>query len=185
MTKIILLNGPPGSGKDSVGSALKNLYKYSGPVYLEKFANPIRDAAMATFPWLNESNFEESKNKEIFNTNTTLRHWMIDFSERLMKPCFGCQIFGKLLFERIENRAEGLFIITDSGFELEAQVLIKRLGKDNITLIRLQRENKNFSSDSRDYINLPCPSFDIFNEENKIGKTAYDIYVKLQERKFL
>lgn len=155
---IVCLNGPPGCGKDSLGLQLGTELEHIQhklPWKLEKFAQPIRDAAIATFPHVNEWNFEELKDKQIFFNGPTLREWMISFSENLMKPLLGPHIFGELLSTRIDATTVPSFhIVTDCGFKDEVLPLVDAFKPERMILFNIHRKGHTFDGDSRSYIDL-------------------------------
>lgn len=152
---IMLLNGPPGCGKDTLANAFVRVHGFG---HIEKFAQPIRDAAIATFPSVTRENFEKLKSEPLCDSQSTLRDWMIRYSEHQMKPMFGKHIFGKLLCERVQRQralGDNLVIITDSGFAEEAQYLIDHLESDvRFVLVHMHRKSTSFAGDSRSHITL-------------------------------
>lgn len=195
---IILLNGPPGSGKDY----LTNKYiEIKNIGCITKFAQPIRNAAIATFQHLNDDNFDSNKSKPLFlENNTTLRDWMIKFGQNLMKPLLGNDVFGRLTFEFVQSllHDHDVVFITDLGFYEEiAYFLDSSHYSDgnphpqiNITVIQLYREGCHFTNDSRNYIspnNLKqvntlrwgyCSEFNreyVFDDENVKNLTGEDV----------
>jgi hypothetical protein len=150
MKRIILLNGPPRSGKDTIGSILKMHEGFQ----IDKFAQPIRDWACMFFG-INDADIERLKETEMIGSGRTLRQWMISYSEDFLKVNGGPRIFGNLLIDRIEQFPFVLYAITDSGFAEEGQTLVDRYGADNILLVHVLRPNHDFSGDSRSYIELP------------------------------
>jgi hypothetical protein len=156
MTKIIFFNGPPGSGKDTAVEAL-GLTRSS-------FADDLKDRFDRAFGITERP---EGADKDLplpfpFE-GVTYRQGLIAFSEKLMKPLFGEDIFGKLLLTEIidyealleiESGENVLLIgISDSGFAPEGRVLTEHYGKENCCVVQLWREGKDFSKDSRGYIN--------------------------------
>lgn len=176
---VILLNGPPGSGKDTAGEHLTFVYENSR---ILKLADPLKRAATAIY---------HNGNRDAFNINDTLenkgipqdcyfgktcREVQIGISEAFMKPFHNDQrVFGKILKDRIkfahEHDGTKIFFITDSGFRPEAEELIEEFGAENVFLFRLHRENHTYKTDSRGYITLKdlgVREFDIQNpDENK------------------
>lgn len=159
--KILLLNGPPRSGKDTIAQILQK--RASSSIHLEKFALPIKTCVPLAFSidretWNNE--LDTASNKDLPNDlfyGETPRDVQISFSEDWLKPLCGKDIFGKLALRRLEwicTRGFGTVIFSDSGFAPEAQVLIDRFGAEAIQLWRINREGCNYKGDSRGYINL-------------------------------
>lgn len=161
---VVLINGPPGSGKDTLG---KILVDHCGPsnASILKFAQPIRGAAMSIFPGLSEVNFEGWKNQDTglrksynsLSPNGNIitqeipvkgREWMISFSEDFMKQ-YGQDVFAKILLETIGATSCPLqtFVITDCGFQVEVDYLADRLEK--FAIIQVHRDGHSFDGDSR------------------------------------
>lgn len=171
--KIILLNGPAGSGKDAAAELLKR--EIGG--HIVKFAAPLKAAAVAicfegNWKAFNEFDLDQSKKieprPEFFGVSC--RQFQIDVSEKFMKPTYGVDVFGKTLATKInylkDLGEEGPYIVSDSGFVPEAEVLVRTFGAENVVLIRLHREGHDYSGDSRDYVNLDhllVSSYDVYN----------------------
>lgn len=160
--RIYLLNGPPRSGKDTAG---KMLAKMLDNAVVMKFATPLKMATHAMMAMLRGDKqvpgpeaFEDSKDTpQEFFFEATPRCAYINVSEGLCKKLFGKRIFGTLMVKKIKEAQEkGIenVVITDSGFQEEAQILVDEFGAENIDLIRVLREGSHFIGDSRDYISL-------------------------------
>lgn len=153
--KIILFNGPPSSGKDTLGKILQKGLGASATI--EKFAKPLKTAVAAALG-LNQVQQEyyfetqEGKASEVHGFNC--RKALIDFSEEFSKPRFGDDIFGKLMVDRISNSDYEYTIITDCGFETEVKTIVDSFGSDNVVLFKLRRKGCSFKEDSRTYLNL-------------------------------
>jgi len=161
--RIILVNGPPRVGKDTVGNALA--LEIGGTV--EKLAKELKERTHALY-CLFELNgsplrhdwFEKSKDRPMDEfRGLTPRDAYIAVSEQYLKPMHGEDILGHLLLERLQGREKLLggvcrWIITDSGFQQEAEVLETYYGSNHCMLVRLHREGCNFEGDSRGYIDL-------------------------------
>lgn len=162
--KIILINGPPRSGKDTVGQILRLHFHAT----VDKFARVLKDKAHELYGMSNLSHdaYEEKKEDQLpVFLGKTPREVYIALSETYFKPLHGIDIFGKLLWQDI-RRVDGIIAITDSGFEPEARYLIDQVGPENVRLIRVYRDGCDFSNDSRSYINLgpDVLTFDLVND---------------------
>lgn len=161
--KIIFLNGPPRSGKDTIASYLQGKYNN---VYLGKMANHLKRMAHTSVGLYNllpdglESVKDEPLSELPFNPITgkhyTPRELYIHIAERFLKPCFGEAYFGKMLLKEILCSAahltpNPLWVISDSGFREEAEPLIELFGKENSFIFHLYRPGTDFSKDSRSY----------------------------------
>ena len=175
MPKIILVNGPPYSGKDTAWEAYPKGIR-------TKFARSVKEGTHAAFGLDTDDYdmdfFEHTKdipNKLFFGK--TPREAYIAYSETFMKPFTGDKgVFGKLTSRWIDdivmewsknNLPELPFIITDSGFREEAEVIVEHFGPENVKLIRAHRKDCNFDNDSRSYINLDdlgVDSEDVIND---------------------
>jgi hypothetical protein len=174
MRPIIFLNGPPGSGKDTLG--IKLAQTYTG-FEIAKFAWEVKERCHALYgrPDYPYDYFEECKDlPNEFFLGKTPREAYIAFSEMYMKPLHGEGVFGELLLKRMAGQlsyARG-FVITDSGFESEAQALLKHYGVNNCLLVRIHGRG-DFSKDSRSYLYLPIESVDIYNNSSRSDFLAY------------
>lgn len=170
--KIILLNGPPRSGKDYAAATLFQHFAGRYSRKWERFSLPHKvafaamvNAPVTNQPTLNEvkelvgpgivTGYEDRKSEIIPRLGCSYRQWQIDFSEKFMKPLYGQDIFARLFIERIKVRLheEGwLCIVSDCGFQIEYDALIREVDPRNVLLLRLEREDCDFSGDSREYI---------------------------------
>lgn len=168
--KVILLNGPPGSGKDLSGIILRNMLQFKKPngdlasppfrPVTMKFADPLKQAAHALFgiPFSCEhyekEHGNEWKNKpQVEFYGRTPREVYISLSEEFVKEKFDTSFFGRVAFRRVKlDKQNNVFIFTDSGFVDEAVPIISAFGIDNVLLIELSRDGCSFANDSRGYV---------------------------------
>jgi hypothetical protein len=149
---IILLNGPPRAGKDTVADILSRTFSYEK----KSFALPLKRAIASFFnkdlDWL-----EDNKDNPISNP-TTYRDLLIGLSEDVIKPKLGPEFFGKLLADEVSDSAARNFVITDCGFTEEVCAFISQLRPQyHIELWRITRPGCDFTNDSREFIE-PLPS---------------------------
>lgn len=178
----LFINGPAGSGK----ATLAEMICQSNPeAFRESFAEPIREMIYAVFfpsdvvtrpVDLRSGPVKATSLRQLAHLNdsetvetplVSVREAMIDFSEKFMKPNFGQDIFGRLLYSRCVEQTMFYqhFIIDDSGFSPEAQYVISKVGQDSCQLVRLHRNGCDFSSDSRGHISLPgVQTLDLHND---------------------
>lgn len=161
--QIVLFNGPPGSGKDTLAMALA--YKYRGvgtKVSLEKFAAPLK-AAVPAFYGISDADFsamdhnveEKSIPRDCF-LGLSCREAQIKLSEIYGKPVHGNDFFGKILVQKILDLPNdvGLVFVSDSGFREEAEMLVCAFGAENVKIVTISRRYCSFEGDSRSYICL-------------------------------
>lgn len=140
--KIILLNGPPRSGKDTIGEMLKSHLPLCA---LRKFAQPIVDFMAREFDIDMETCEKDKPHAALYGR--TPREVAIAYSERLCKPLFSVRHFGYEALASISD--EWSFVVfTDSGFSNEAEVLVE---KYPCLQVLLYRPGYNFQGDSRSY----------------------------------
>ena len=156
MIKVIFLNGPPRSGKDTVASFLE---EHLGATHL-KFSTPLKNAAHALFGLDCSPEHDNSvKDDTLWDfMYQTPRQVYIDLSEKYAKVRYHKEFLGQILLRRILTlTARGekkLFVISDSGFAEEALTIANKLGAENCLLVRIYREGYTFKNDSRSYITL-------------------------------
>jgi len=161
---ILLVNGPPRSGKDTVGRLLAE--NYNGEVYITKMAKALKERTHSLYglfvagTWepLAHDFFEDCKDQphHLF-MGIKPRDAYIAVSERLMKPLHGAEVWGNLLVDdiKLHGMDADLVVVTDSGFASEARPVIEHFGAHNVSLIHVIRSGCHFNNDSRSYISLP------------------------------
>lgn len=175
--KIIFLNGPPRSGKDSAATALQ--VRFTGIAEM-KFSDPVKTAVHAAFGLAHGAGgFEKRKDEpcaEFFGQIP--RQCYINHSEKYMKPLYGQDIFGKLFVRRtdfIQYSHKKVIVISDSGFASEAQPVIEKFGAENCMLVRIHRQGCNYSKDSRSYLELPVAYTTNIHNDGELEDLAHRI----------
>lgn len=149
--KIVFFNGPPRSGKDTI---VNDLLKRYTKVENIKFSNPLKTALPVFFGLSKEQIQLLESEKEIPKDYLLGKSWrgaQISLSEDWAKKTFGLRVFGDITLNIIKNSNNNLFLISDSGFQEEAEALIEYFGKENCLLIRIKRDGTDFNNDSRSY----------------------------------
>ena len=152
--RVLLLNGPPESGKDTIGNLLQeqldcaltcfkfNLYKVTAKYFeedLDWFINVATDRR-----YKDKFHFKELGGR-------TPREALVYVSEEVCKPKFGDDYFGKLARDRVATHpSPDLVVFTDSGFESEVPPLLEVA---DVVIIQLHGRGS-FVGDSRDYVNI-------------------------------
>ena len=170
--KILLINGPAGSGKDFLSNYVAS--RLSGLSVKEKFAKPLKEACtilagysifdlyhqgQTVWNWDNIREEKEKPRQEL--GGISWRQFNINVSEDLKKKS-GQGYFGISLVNRLKNSEHPLFeqpknvLISDSGFTEEAEEVVKHFGKNNVTVAKIvafkDGKQLTFEGDSRGYI---------------------------------
>jgi len=187
MPHVIFLNGPPRCGKDTAGEIIE---KAVAGAQTFKLAHALKIGTHALFAGLRGTRapqaamnrghnradmYEHSKGlpSEFFYGKTP-REAYIAVSELLCKPLLGQDFFGRLVAYAIGQEPHcPLWAITDSGFAHEAEPIIRAVGRENCTLVRVHRDGCTFAGDSRSYIDLDVPTKLDLNNNGTIAEFAY------------
>lgn len=174
--RLIFVNGPPRSGKDFAGMVLAQR-KDLGLTNMAKLSAILKERTHALYLLFDQGGhplghdyFEQVKDNPLEEFHgISPRDAYIAVSESWMKPTHGQGFLGELLVAKLRKheqhmRARWTHIITDSGFVEEAESLVAAYGKANCSLVRITREGYDFSADSRSYIELDIPTFDVDND---------------------
>jgi hypothetical protein len=156
---IIFLNGPPGSGKDEVGSILEAHGLRAVKCF--KAAAPIK-CAVQSFLGISARTGETLKEAALrdiqstIDSPITLREFYIRFSESFIKPLLGEATFGHMLGTSIRLHAPPVAVVTDSGFLPEIAACIQHTRPIGYTphVWQLFRKGCDFKEDSRSYLNV-------------------------------
>lgn len=166
---LVLVNGPPRSGKDTVARILYEIYSPKMPTKIIKLADPILQCVFSIFPNVNEDNYEELKSNKtpVAEGNLTVRDVMIKLAEDFIKPTLGKNAFVDIAINRINNiRAllpnggdNSMIIISDLGFDEEYDKFLQYCADESsnikMILIKVYKNGCTFDEDSRKYIDVP------------------------------
>ena len=153
-TKIVLLNGAPSSGKDTLANYLRN----SDEFLHWKYANKVRENAQLFYPQINwwddcikDTHLDALKGR-------TPRQILIKIG-LMARTEIDVNIWVDALANEIEEYQAGLgidntFVISDCGFQNEVDVMVDRFGIENVLLVRIYREGYTFENDSRNYVTI-------------------------------
>lgn len=158
---VVLFNGPPECGKDTVSRMLVEHMEKQGvtcAVKEESLSMPLRHIAYAMTQYKGEYEGEDYARFKCTKFpafgGKTGRQLMIDVSESFLKPTYGIEVMAEMLIARNE-KFDGVLLIRDGGFQIEVNPLIQHYGEDNIYVVRVHRPGKDFFGDSRERVYHP------------------------------
>lgn len=175
--KLVILNGPPRSGKDTLADYL--CYRYSNAVHL-KFADEVKQKVHRMYGLHESSSIALEKTKDIpckALYYLTPREAYIGLSELYIKPMHGKDFLGRVLVEKIKQTPrfeDRLFVVSDGGFMEELEALLKVIKSKCISVARIHRPGCDFKNDSRRYLTQEeleernVVSFDLYNLGEKV-----------------
>lgn len=182
---VIILNGPPRSGKDTAAQVFEGLgyqhLKFSSTLKLEAHRrNGMEDRPIDHFELLKDTPLEEFNGK-------TPRQVYIEVGAQ-MRAKMGPQVFGEMIAKEIQTSNSKRFIISDLANMDELSPLLHQEGIQT-QVIRLHRVGKSFDGDSRTYVtDANLDALDIANDgdvalfHKKMNAIANNVLHKIVNR---
>lgn len=180
--KVLILNGPPGCGKDTLAELLKR-HGYA----VASFKRPMFDIAIAMSGMSREQFMYEYNDRAMKEhpqphlAGKSYREFMIHISEDVMKSLFGDSIFGERAAETCyAAAAEGFNVVFADGGFVDEVMAICEAGYD-VTVVRLHRDGYTFNGDSRKYIYHPdVKTIDIALQDGMPKQAVAEILEKVR-----
>jgi hypothetical protein len=150
--KIIIFNGSPGTGKDTIANYLFNCSRL---VNRESFKEPLFRIAAAVsgmdidllYELYEQPGWKEIPQKQF--DGLSCRELFITISEEWVKPLYGKSYFGDEMAGRLLDIVQYGVVVSDGGFPEEILPLIEAYGNENIVIVRIHREGHTYQNDSR------------------------------------
>ena len=177
--KIVILNGPPGCGKDTLAN---ELIKFDDVIHCEMkdklFQICLTVSGIGATEWFNRYNDRDLKDKGWAKLGgLSQRQFMIKVSEEWIKPLFGDWYFGKQAADTVNNYTsrDYTFVFSDGGFEGEINALRAGCRNAEIHVVQLYGRGT-WGNDSRSYISPEHCTIHQYNlTSGMAGKDAFNI----------
>lgn len=150
MQRLLILNGPPGCGKDTLAAWFAAHYKWNHVEFkarLFAITRAVYNVSQTEWDSIYTRELKE-KPTPLLNRKSP-REALIYVSEHVIKPAYGDQFFGKELIKSLNN---GISICSDGGFIDEVFPCSDVLGVDKIAVIAISRDGCTYAGDSRSYL---------------------------------
>lgn len=158
MAKVLILNAPPNSGKDTIAD-----YLVANHGYIKlSFKSALFELLYKVFSIDNPEQF------------------MQEYYTREAKEQ-PCSLLRTRAAQLIDSTSDKLYVFADGGFLAELIPLVGKIGAENITVAKIEREGCTFEGDSRDYVeagSLGCNEFWVANSST-IKEVAEGIHSRV------
>ena len=167
---IILFNGPPRTGKDTVSEFL--LKELQGSVII-KFTKPVKDMTHKKYNLdVEHDYYEDLKDTHLIEfQGKTPRESYIETSTNLREK-EGNNAVAKLFVKEVLESTADIVINPDIGYDFEAEELFNSFDISNILLFKINREGKSFEHDCRDWLTVDTKyenlkTYNVFNDNKE------------------
>ena len=182
----VILNGPPGCGKDTLGKQVVRMIDGGRRMRCvqQEFKEALREATCKFFNLgLSEyvrHLFDDRKLKEIpheiflgMSPRKALQH----VSESVIKPQHGRHFFGLMALREVMESKINLHVFTDGGFQEEADMLMKEC---KVLVVQLRKDGTSFEGDTRSYVDGHV-TIPMVVTEGHISENAAELYMIINQ----
>lgn len=174
--KIIILNGPRDTGKDTAADYLVERYGYTKLEMkgsLRKLAHQIasltsKDPVGLCNALEFDRDLKDTKRVPEFG-DRTWPEFIIWLSETVCKPIFGQDVFALAAVKAVRDSGADKIVFSDGGFQAEVRALYSALTPE-MKVVHMYREGRSFGAvrkDSRGYVDHPlarCVPYPLHND---------------------
>jgi hypothetical protein len=183
MNKVLILNGPPNSGKDTIADVIEKVYGFRHRRFKDRLYEiaSLRSGCAGIRKYIRLCNDREKKDVPYDGftgefKGMSPRESLIFTSEKIIKPSKGSDYFGQCLADNIDSE---LTVVSDGGFIEEIEPLVER-GYD-VYIAQLTREGCSFDGDSRSYVYPLGCKFNWFLNDDDVCHAVDDIMKWMRE----
>ena len=154
---IILLNGPPRSGKDT---AVKFVQQALDNCLHMKMSQPLKSGLCSIFSFTHT----EMALLEEFKDNTDFGYGNIHYRDMQIKlfqhleEVYGSSILGDIFVRRYGATAAKHVVVSDAGRNTEVIPILREVRVGEVGLIEVHRPSCNFDNDIREYMSTETKS---------------------------
>lgn len=151
MRKIILLNGCPSSGKDTIANYLVEKYDYKTIAFKDQaFKDVYSYFNVSEEDYLKLYNDRSTKDKPTdLLQGYSPRRAMQYVVEKVNKPLLGKDYLAKYTLEFILKDMYNNYVVSDLGLEEEEQAVLSLLKEEQYKIIYINRDGFDFKNDTR------------------------------------
>lgn len=155
MKVLIILNGPPSCGKDTLANALYEQFGWEKVEFKAALRDDVCQVFHTTLDVLrNHETRKEERSNAFIHPETgealSLRQALIYTSEEVIKPTYGKKHYGQRLCDKLLASDSEMFVCSDGGFTDEILPLVEADIK--VRILRIHRPGYTYAGDSRSYI---------------------------------
>ena len=168
---VIMFNGPPGVGKDTLALYAQSLESRSRHV---KYITNIKNAVACLFNYpieLMETHKDDGRHVKF---GRTIRQNIIEVSQAI-RQAYGQDIYGQMLADRLLTMPmqTPYAVVSDLGTHAELVPVVSALGASRVSVIRLHQAGRTFDGDCREYIKNEQTEAKCYDIENPHGDREY------------
>lgn len=173
----IMINGPPGCGKDTAAARLMELFSAEGEDTLHyAFKDPLIDIVVRFYNvdraiwdlWYTREGKEIPREQL---GGRSCRGALIFVAQEVLKPEFGDDCIANLYIKKCAQHTPTVVVNSDLGFNIELQVCARVF--THIIVVRLSRTGTDYSDDSRGYVNVQSLNIQYIDIDNNDGLGAF------------